>query len=62
MYCVSIFSLELEKVVRFYWVSTHRRANKLVRLYGQRVNLANFAIAIEANFGPCATIEDACRY
>jgi hypothetical protein len=47
MYCVTIFDIDEDRVARFFWVSTIRRARRLEARYMRIVDLERYSTEID---------------
>jgi hypothetical protein len=61
MYCTTIFDLDEDKVVRFFWVSTCRRAYRLQQRYIKLIDAARYETAIEG-MQSSYNLDNACGY
>ena len=58
MYCACVWDDETESVVRWYWVSTHRRAVRLAKKYAEITGMETFVEGERSSY----CLDDAIGY
>jgi hypothetical protein len=59
-YCVTVYDLDQEREVDFFWVETGTEAQAKKLEFQEQYPLSE--VSVELNTGPHATIHDACGY